>query len=69
MPIATPEVVNTGLPENQSHALQGEHHLMDGRRCHLEIALEVGFGGCAAKHLGIGVDEGEILPLLFRERR
>lgn len=42
---------------------------MDGGRRHLEMALEIGFGGCTAKHLGAGVNEGQILPLLFRERR
>ena len=42
---------------------------MDGGRRHLEMALEIGFGGCAAMHLGVGVDEGQILPLLLRERR
>ena len=42
---------------------------MDGGRCHLEMALEIGFGQCAAKHLGIGIDEGAILPLRLRKRR
>ena len=60
---------NPGLPGNQSCTLQGEHHLMNSGRRHLEIALEIGFRRCTAKHLGISVDEGKILPLLFRERR
>ena len=42
---------------------------MDGGRRDLKIALKIGFGGRTAKHLDISIDEGEILPLLFRERR
>ena len=40
---------------------------MDGRRRDLEVSLHVGFCGCAAIDLGIGVDEGQILTLLGRE--
>ena len=33
----------------------------------LEMALHVGFGGRAAEHARIGVDEGQVLALLFGE--
>ena len=52
------------LSPDQSDALQREQHLVDGRRGDSEIALQVGFGRRAAEHLGVGVDEGQILPLL-----
>lgn len=48
-------------------ALQVQHHLMDGRRCDLEIPPHVGFGGGPAVNLRIGVDESEVLTLLRRE--
>jgi hypothetical protein len=55
------------LTVDQSGAFEGEHHLVDRRWGDAEEALQVGFGGRAAKDQGIGVDEGEILALLGRE--
>jgi hypothetical protein len=40
---------------------------MNRGRGDLEVALQVGFGGWTAEDEPIGVDEGEILPLLFCE--
>lgn len=31
------------------------------------MALDVGFGGWASKHVRMGVDEGQVLALLFGE--
>ena len=42
---------------------------MDGGRGDAEEAPHVGFGGRAGIDAGIGVDEGQILPLLGRETR
>jgi hypothetical protein len=33
----------------------------------VEVALEVGLGGRAAHHQGIGVNEGQVLALLIGE--
>ena len=40
---------------------------MDRRRADAEVALKVGFGRRSAEHLRVGVDESEILPLLWRK--
>ncbi|WP_404928096.1 hypothetical protein [Mesorhizobium sp. ORM16] len=31
------------------------------------MALDIGFGGWASKHVRVGVDEGQVLALLFGE--
>ena len=58
---------DAGLSPDQARALQGEHHLVDGRRGDAEVTLQVGFGRGPAEHQGVGVDEGEVLPLLVGE--
>jgi len=40
---------------------------MDRRRADAEVALKLGFGRRSAEHLRVGVDESEILPLLWRK--
>jgi len=52
---------------DQSNALESEHHLVDRRWRDVEMALQVGLGGWAADHQGIGVNEGEVLALLVGE--
>ena len=47
---------------------ESEDHLMDEGRRHAEVALQVGFGRWPAEHDRVGVDEGEILPLLVNRR-
>src|SRR5262245_45896090 len=42
---------------------------MDGGRREAEAALDVGFGGRSQVDAGVGVAEGQILPLLAREAR
>ena len=42
---------------------------MDGRRADGEEALHVGFGGGAAHHESIGMNEGQILALFVGEAR
>lgn len=44
------------LSSDQSNALQGEHHVMDGRWADAEMPLQVGFGGRATEDAGIGVE-------------
>ena len=55
------------LPGDPAGALEGEDHLVDGRRGDAEMALHVGFGGRATEQLRVGVNESEILPLLGGE--
>ncbi len=58
---------DTWLPANEAGAFECNNHLMDRRRADLEVALHVGFGRGAPEHVRIGVDEGQILALLFGE--
>ncbi len=58
---------HAGLTANEPISFERDDHLMDRRRTDLEMALHVGFGGRAAKHVRIGVDEGQVLALLFGE--
>jgi hypothetical protein len=46
---------------------EGEHHLVDRRRRHEEVALHVGFGWGLPEHARIDVDEGQIVALFFSE--
>ncbi len=39
------------------------------RRADAEMALDVGFGGRLSEHVRIGMDESEVVPLLFGETR
>ena len=57
------------MPSDQSGTLEGEDHLMDGRRGDAEEALHVAFGGRSTVEQAIGPDEGEVLALLFGEAR
>src|SRR3954462_13410409 len=50
-----------------AEALQREDHLVHGRRGELEMALHVGLGRGTAVDAGIGVDEGQVLPLPLGE--
>ena len=58
---------DAGLAADEAGAFEGEHHLVDGRRGDAEVPLHVGFGGRAAMHARVGVDEGQILTLLVGE--
>src|SRR4051795_10465811 len=51
------------LAADMAEALQREDHLVHGRRGELEMALHVGLGRGTAVDAGIGVDEGQVLPL------
>ena len=52
---------------NEAEFLEFEHHLMDGWRRDTEVALHVGFGRRLTVQALVGVDEGQILALLFSE--
>src|SRR3546814_20689701 len=55
------------LAADQACAFEGQHHLVDRWRADAEVALPVCLGRRPAVDTGIGVDEGELLPLLFGE--
>jgi len=55
------------LSGDESFALGGEHHLMDGRRSDGEEALDVGLGGRPSEGERIGMNEGQVLALLAGE--
>ena len=57
-----------GLASNETCTFEGEDHLVNGRWCHAEVSLDVGFGrGRVPMDAGVGIDEGQILALLGRE--
>ena len=58
---------DAGLAADQAGSFEGEDHLVDRGWADAEMALHVGFGGWASEHVRIGVDEGQILALLFGE--
>lgn len=54
---------------NQSEALELDDHAMNGWRRDTEEGLHVGFGWRPTIEQGVGVDEGEVLPLRLGEPR
>ena len=59
---------DTGLALDEAQACEGKHHLMDRRRARAEVVLHVCFGGWTTEHLGISVNEGQVLALPLGER-
>ena len=55
------------LAADQAETLQREHHLVHGGRTDPEVALHVDLGRGTAVDAGIGVDEGQVLPLPLGE--
>jgi hypothetical protein len=55
------------LPSDQAGSFEREHHLVDGWRTDPEVPLQVRFGRRSAEDARIGIDEGQILTLLWRE--
>jgi len=58
---------DTGLTPNEAISFERHDHLVDRGRADLKVALHIGLGGWAAEHVRIGVDEGQVLALLFGE--
>jgi hypothetical protein len=52
---------------NETKALEGEHHLVYGRRGDRKEALHIGLGGRPSNDERVGMDEGQVLALLARE--
>lgn len=55
------------LSRDEAVALEAEDHLMDRGWSDAEMALHVGLGRRLAEDVGIDVDEGQVLALLFGE--
>jgi hypothetical protein len=55
------------LPADQSVSFERDDHLMDRGRADTEVPLHIGFGGGALEHVGIDIDEGQVLALLIGE--
>ena len=55
------------LSADQPLAFEGQHHLMHGRWGDGEEALHVSFGGWPTHDERVGVNEGQVLALLFCE--
>ena len=55
------------LAANQAVSFEGDDHLVHRGRGDLKVALHVGLGGRATEDARVGVDEGQVLPLLFGE--
>ena len=58
---------NARLSCNEACAFKREHHLVNRRRADTKILLHVGFGRRPAVQAGVGVDERQILALLWGE--
>ena len=56
------------LAADEALAFESQDHLDRGRG-DAKVALHVGFGGRSSDHLGIGVDEGQVLTLLSEARQ
>lgn len=56
-----------GDPADQTKFVKPDDHLVDDRRAHVEIALDICLRRRASVHLAIGIDERQILSLKFRE--
>ena len=58
---------DTWLTPNEAVSFERHDHLVDRGRADLKVALHVGLGGWASEHVRVGVDESQVLALLFSE--
>jgi hypothetical protein len=56
-----------GCPRIRPGSFERDHHLVNGWRTDPEVPLQVRFGTRSAEDARIGIDEGQILTLLWRE--
>jgi hypothetical protein len=55
------------LTSNEAISFERDDHLVDRGRADLKVALHIGLGGRVSEHVPVGVDESQILALLFGE--
>jgi len=58
---------DTWLASDQTGAFERKNHLVNRGRRDLEMTLHVGLGRRAPEQPRIGIDEGQVLALLFGE--
>jgi len=58
---------DAGLTSNEAILFERHDHLMDRGRADLKVALHIGLGGRASEDVRVGVDESQVLALLFGE--
>jgi hypothetical protein len=58
---------DAGLSWDEAVAFEGKDHLMDRRWTDAEVALHVGSGRRLVEHVGIDIDEGQILASFLSE--
>ena len=58
---------DAGLTANEAISFERHDHLVNRWRADLKVALHVGLGGWAPEHVRVGVDESQVLALLFGE--
>ena len=58
---------DAGLTPNEAISFECHDHLVDRGRADLKVALHIGLGGRTPEHVRIGVDESQVLALLFGE--
>ena len=56
-----------GLTPNEAISFERHDHLVNRWRGDLKVALHIGLGGRASEHARVGVDESQVLALLFGE--
>jgi hypothetical protein len=55
------------LTSNEAISFERDDHLVDRGRADLKVALHIGLVGRASEHVPVGVNESQILALLFGE--
>ena len=55
------------MTSDKTGSFEGNDHLVNRGWADAEVALHVGFGREASEHVRVGVNEGEVLALLFGE--
>ena len=58
---------DAGLTANEAISFERHDHLVDRGRADLKVALHIGLGGWASEHVRVGIDESQVLALLFGE--
>ena len=58
---------DAGLTTNEAISFERHDHLVDRGWADLKVALHVGLGWWASEHVRVGIDESQILALLFSE--
>ena len=61
--------ISMRLAANETVPFEGDDHLVDRRWADTEMALDVGFSGRLSEHVGIGMYESEVVPLLLGQVR